>query len=341
MTGDSETLSLAAAEALVIEALVSAGTSQANARSVAAALVAAEADGQRGHGLSRVADYARQAMSGKVDGRAVPRVERLSDSALRIDAGSGFAFPALDLARAELAKMVRQSCIAVAAVHHSHHFGQAGYHVERLAEAGLVGLMVGNSPQAMAPWGGSRGIFGTNPIAFAAPRRAAAALVIDLSLSKVARGKVMAAAKTGERIPEGWALDPEGRPTTDPESALAGTMIPMGDAKGAALALMVEILSASLIGANHAFEASSFLTAEGPPPGVGQFILAIDPGPLSGATFADRLEVLIAALESQEGARLPGTKRLDNRAAAARDGIQVPAVLLNEIRELTARPRRA
>ena len=320
----------------MVRTLTACGTGEGNARSVAAALIAAEADGQRGHGLSRVAAYARQARSGKVDGKAMPQVDRLSDSAIRVNAGAGFAFPALDCARDELAGMVRSSCIAVAGIHHSHHFGQAGYHVERLAEKGLVGLMVGNSPQAMAPWGGSKGTFGTNPIAFAAPRKEHPPLVIDLSLSKVARGKVMAAAKTGETIPEGWALDPDGNPTTDPEAALAGTMIPMGDAKGAALAMMVEILSASLIGANHAFEASSFFTAEGPPPGVGQFLLAIDPQPLSGGSFAARLEVLIAAMEEQEGVRLPGTRRLASRAAAARDGIHVPAVLLAEIRALTA-----
>src|SRR3546814_19413997 len=123
----------------------------------------------------------------------------------------------------------------------------------------------------------------------------------------------MAAAKTGQPIPEGWALDPEGRPTADPKAALAGTMIPMGDAKGAALALMVEVLSASLIGANHAFEASSFFTAEGPPPGVGQFLLALDPGPLSGRSFAARLEVLIVALEDPPGARLPELGRASGR----------------------------
>ena len=240
----------------------------------------------------------------------------------------------LEAARAELVKLAGDSVVAVAGIHHSHHFGQAGFHVERLAEKGLVALMVGNSPSAMAPWGGSKGIFGTNPIAFAAPRRNAPPLVIDLSLSKVARGKVMAAAKTGEKIPEGWALDPAGNPTSDPEAALAGTMIPMGDAKGAALALMVEILSASLIGANHAFEASSFFTAEGPPPGVGQFILAIDPARMSGGTFFERLEILVTALEEQEGARLPGSRRLASREKAARDGIQVPGVLLKEIREL-------
>ncbi|MEQ8354030.1 MAG: Ldh family oxidoreductase [Kiloniellaceae bacterium] len=334
MTVNSERLSLEAAHELVAQSLMAAGTSVLNAESVAAALVAAEADGQRGHGLSRVAAYAGQVRSGKVDGKAEPEVEWVSDCAIRLDAGSGFAFPALDLARAGLAEMTRSTCIAVAGVHHSHHFGQAGYHVERLAERGLVALMVGNSPQAMAPWGGSRGVFGTNPIAFAAPREAGAPLVIDLSLSKAARGKVMAAAKSGESIPEGWALDPQGRPTTDPQAALDGTMIPMGDAKGAALAMMVEILSASLIGANFAFEASSFFTAEGPAPGVGQFLLAIDPQPLSGGTFAARLEMLIAAIEEQEGARLPGSRRLASRAAAARDGIDVPAGLLAEIRSL-------
>lgn len=335
MSAASEILSLEDAHDLVARALMAAGTAVLTAKSVAAALVAAEVDGQRGHGLSRVAAYAGQVKSGKVDGKAVPQVEWLSDCAIRVDAGAGFAFPALDKARAGLEAMAREACIAVAGVHHSHHFGQAGYHVERLAEKGLVALMVGNSPQAMAPWGGRRGVFGTNPIAFAAPRRASPPLVIDLSLSKVARGRVMAAAKNGESIPEGWALDAEGRPTTDPEAALAGTMVPLGEAKGAALALMVEILSASLIGANHAFEASSFFTAEGPPPGVGQFLLAIDPAPLSGGTFADRLEVLIGAVEGQEGVRLPGSRRLASRAAAERSGIEVPGAILAEIRTLT------
>jgi (2R)-3-sulfolactate dehydrogenase (NADP+) len=334
----SETISLTAAHGLVKQALKQAGTSSANAETVAAALVAAEADGQKGHGLSRVAAYAAQVKSGKVDGQASPKLEQLSGSAVRIDAGAGFAFPAIQRAQKELRRMVADSVVAVAGVHHSHHFGQAGYHVEALAAKGLVALMVGNSPQAMAPWGGSKGIFGTNPMAFAAPRRNAPPLVIDLSLSKVARGKVMAAGKAGEKIPEGWALDPEGNPTTDPEAALAGTMIPMGDAKGAALALMVEILAASLIGANHAFEASSFFTAEGPPPGVGQFLLAIDPGPLSGGSFFERLEILVAELEAQEGARLPGGRRLTNREKAARDGIEVPAAMLKEIRKLAGHP---
>jgi len=331
-----ERLTLAEAHDLVVGALVASGTAEANAAAVAGALVAAEADGQKGHGLSRVASYAAQARSGKVRGKASPQMEQLSPSAVRIDAGAGFAFPALDLACRALVPMARGQVVALAAIHNSHHFGQGGYHVERLAAEGLVGLMLGNSPQAIAPWGGQRGLFGTNPIAMAAPRRSGAALVIDLSLAKVARGKVMAAAKVGEQIPEGWALDADGNPTRDPEAALGGTMVPMGEAKGAALAMMVEVLSATLVGANHGFEASSFFTAEGPAPAVGQLLVAIDPVPLSGGGFADRLEALIEALEEQPGARLPGTRRLAARAAAARDGLSVPAAVLSEIRGLLA-----
>jgi (2R)-3-sulfolactate dehydrogenase (NADP+) len=155
--------------------------------------------------------------------------------------------------------------------------------------------MVANTPKAMAPWGGGAAVFGTNPIAFAAPREGAAPLVIDLSLSKIARGKVMAAKKRGEPIPEGWALGPDGEPTTSPDAALAGTMLPMGDAKGAALALMVEILAATLTGANYSYEATSFFDAEGAPPGVGQLLIAMRAAGPAGRAFDARLEALIAS----------------------------------------------
>jgi len=309
-------------------------TSKANAECVARALVAAEVDGQKGHGLSRLPSYAAQAASGKVDGHAVPTVEQVAAAALRIDAGSGFAFPALALAVDRLSSLAMETGIAAAGVHRSHHFGQAGYHVEQLAAKGLVGLAFGNSPKAIAPWGGSEGVFGTNPIAFAAPRRSQAPLLIDLSLSKVARGKVMVAAKQGEPIPEGWALDRDGNPTTDAEAALQGTMLPMGDAKGAALVLMVEILAAALTGARFGFEASSFFAAEGEPPGVGQFLVAIDPDVFSGNAFADRLEALTGAILEQRGTRLPGVRRLALRAQAAREGLAIPAALHDELKQL-------
>ncbi len=314
--------------------LIAQDTSPENAASVAAALIAAEVDGQKGHGLSRLASYSAQAASGKVQGHAVPSAEAAGAAAIRVDAKAGFAFPAMDLAIERLAELTPQTGIAMAGVYHSHHFGQAGYHVERLAEKGLVGLIMGNSPKAIAPWGGKEGIFGTNPIAFAAPRRADAPLLIDLSLSKVARGKVMVAAKKGEPIPEGWALDSDGQPTTDAQAALEGTMIPIGDAKGAALVLMVEILAAALTGANFGFEASSFFTAEGSPPGVGQTLIAIDPERLSAGAFAQRLEGLLQAILTQQGTRLPGLRRLEARAAAETNGVAVDPAFIEELEGL-------
>jgi (2R)-3-sulfolactate dehydrogenase (NADP+) len=142
----------------------------------------------------------------------------------------------------------------------------------------------------------------------------------------------LAARQKGERIPEGWALDGAGKPTTDPAAALAGTMLPLGDAKGTALALMVELLAAGLTGANYAAEASSFLDAQGPPPGTGQLIIAIDPAAFPGglAHFAR----LATAIEAQPGARLPGTRRLALRAKAQRDGLAVGDALLREIEAL-------
>lgn len=319
---------------LVVSVLEHHGTSAHNAASVARALVAAEIDGQAGHGLSRLPSYAAQSATGKVDGRATAVVVARKPAAVRIDARGGFAYPAMDLAIELVGERAYIAGVAAAAVYRSHHFGQAGYHVERLAERGIAALVFGNSPQAIAPWGGREGLFGTNPIAFAAPRTAGAPIVIDLSLSKVARGKVMVAAEENRPIPEGWALDADGMPTTDARAALAGTMLPMGDAKGAALVMMVEIIAAALTGANFGFEASSFFSAEGPPPGVGQLLLGFDPGFLAGGGFAPRLDELLDRMLAQPGVRVPGDRRLEARAMAADHGIEIPGPLHDRIRGL-------
>jgi (2R)-3-sulfolactate dehydrogenase (NADP+) len=324
-------LTLAQAENLVGAALTRCRTEAGNARCVARALVAAEADGLKGHGLSRVASYAAQAKVGKVDGFAVPVVTRPRPALLAVDAANGFAFPAIAAALEALPAAVREQGLAAAAVRHSHHCGAAGHPVERLAESGLAALMFANTPAAIAPWGGARGLFGTNPIAFACPLPGRAPIVVDLSLSKVARGNILAARQRGERIPEGWALDSAGQPTTNPEAALRGTMLPLGDAKGTALALIVELLAAGLTGANFAAEASSFLDAEGPPPGTGQLILAFDPSAFGGA---GRFAVLAASVENEPGARLPGMRRLAARQNAAEQGLSVSEALLREISEV-------
>lgn len=335
------TIAPADLESLIAQALVAADTSPANAACVARALAQAEIDGQKGHGLSRVPSYAAQAKSGKVDGNATPVAKRTRAASLMVDVANGFAYPAFDLAIEHLPAIAAETGIAAAGFFRSHHYGVAGRHVERLAEAGLVGLTFANTPSAMAPWGGKRGVFGTNPIAFATPRRGAPPLVVDLALSEVARGKILTAAQKGVEIPLGWAVDRDGRPTTDPKAALEGTLLPAGGAKGAALALMVEILAAGLGGANFAFEASSFLDAKGPPPGAGQLLVAIDPGAFAGTqAFADRITVLAEAIEGDAGARLPGSRRLTQRRLAAERGVDVDTALLTSVRELAGTANR-
>jgi len=327
-------LSIATLHNLAGKILISHNVSAPNAKSVASALVAAEIDGLTGHGMARLPSYASQAWSGKVDGRACPVIEEVKGASTRIDAANGFAYPAIELACERLASICKQEGLAGISVYRSHHFGQAGYHAEQLARRGLVGLVFSNSPQAIAPWGGSRGLFGTNPIAFAAPRINSPPIVIDLSLSRVARGQIMLAAEKGQSIPEGWALDAKGRPTTDATAAMEGTLLPIGDAKGSALVMMVEILAACLTGAQLGFEASSFFTADGGPPAVGQFLLAIDPDFFSGGQFGERIETLVKAVEDDPGGYVPGSRKQEKREVALRDGILIDDVLYGKLKNL-------
>ena len=325
-------LTLSEADELAAAALRRCHTSEGNAATVAKALVRAEAEGLASHGLLRLPIYAAQTRAGKIDGHATPTVEEPRPALLWIDARNGFACPALDEAVRALPKVARLQGLAAAAIRRSHHCGVAGHPVRKLADAGMVAMLFANAPAAMAPWGGKRAVFGTDPIAFGCPVAGHEPIVVDMSLSKVARGNILTAMRKGEPIPEGWAFDSDGNPTTDPEAALAGTMVPLGDAKGTALALMVELLAAGLSGAFYAYEASSFLDAEGPPPGTGQFIIAID-----AAAFGDslnRFAALAAAIEEQPGARLPGTRRAEYFRKAEQFGLNVSDRLIAEINAL-------
>ena len=318
--------------ARVQAALVAAGAAPAMAASTARALVLAEAQGQGGHGLSRVAQYATHLRNGRVNGRAQPAVLRRKGGALLVDAQEGLAFPACDLAVAEAVAAARTLGVAFAGVVNSHHCGVVVDHLRPAAAAGLVGLGFSNSPAAMPAAGGRHPVFGTNPVAAVFPRRSADALLIDLSLSEVARGKVMVAAKAGRPIPPGWALDAQGQPTTDAQAALAGSMLPLGavsSPKGAMLALMVELLVTAVIGANFGFEASSFFVDAGHRPPLGQVFVVVDPGALAGNdAYLDRLEVLVAEMLEDEGVRLPGARREALRRQAEAEGIEVADALL-------------
>ena len=316
-------------ETLLTAYFIRHNTAKENARLVAQALVRAETDGKLGHGLSRAVGYAAQARSGKVNGMARPILSRPKTAAIHINASNGFAYPALALAVEHLPATAKAHGVAVAAVSHSHHCGVAGHAVETLATQGCMAFLFSNTPAAMAAWGGRRRVFGTNPIAFAAPVHNAPPLVIDMATTTTARGNIVKAQRDKQPIPRGWALDKNGAPTTDPDIALDGSMMPLGGAKGAALALMVETLTAALAGAAFSYEADSFFNADGAPPQVGQTLLALDAACFSAAA-TNRLASLLQQI-NDDGARVPGDNRHEWRRQAEKEGVPVSTDWLNEI----------
>jgi (2R)-3-sulfolactate dehydrogenase (NADP+) len=304
-------------------------TSPDHAASVASALVRADADGISSHGVARLPMYADQSKCGKVDGFAKPIASKTGTAAVHIDGRCGFAYPAIDLGVSQAIEMVKAAGVVAVAIGNSSHAGVLGHHVERLAGHGLAAMAFVNTPAAISPWGGNQPLYGTNPIAFACPRLHAPPLVIDLSVSKVARGKIKLAAEKGLEIPNDWAMDSNGHRTTDAEAVIqGGSLLPIGDAKGAALALMVELMGAAMTGSQFGYEASSFFDTKGGPSKTGQFFFVFKPASLGGDRVLARIETLIGAINDQSGTRIPGERRLYNRAAAESGGVDIAEKLL-------------
>ena len=326
-------VSLIEAQSLGENILKAHNVGQRNAELTIASLLRAEMEGLPSHGFSRIPYYAAQSAAGKVDGHAVPVVQRPKPGVVTVDACCGFAFSAFADGLPVAAQAAKEEGVALLAVRNSHHAGVLGFPVADLAEQGLVALGFANSPASLAPYGGTAVTFGTNPLAMACPRKDAPPLVIDLSMGLLARGKILQAAKKGELIPEGAAVDAQGNPTRDPVKAFEGALLPFGGPKGYALALMVEIMSAGLTGASLAIESSSLFTPDGPPPRLGQSFVIMDPAATAGANFVDRVEHLLAFITGQPGARLPGDRRIGLSQSARQSGsIDLPDDLLAQLR---------
>lgn len=328
-------LSLDEVEALSLTALLGVGVTSHNAASVAKSVRAAEADGIHSHGLARLPTYCEHARVGKIDGKADPLLHHLRPGLVAVDARDGFAHPAIDLGLPALLKSVSTQGIAALAVQRSYNCGVVGYHVERIAEAGFIGLGFVHAPASIAPFHGTKAVFGTNPIALAVPRGGGLPpLVLDQSSSVVAKSEIVVHQQRGEPIPLGWALDSKGEPTTDPNAALAGgTMVPSGGAKGAGIALLVELMAAWATGSSLSIDATSFADNRGHSPRTGQMFIALDSRPIAGPDAGERLERLFGAITHQPGTRLPGDRR---HAARARfesgEGIAIPAALYEKIK---------
>jgi (2R)-3-sulfolactate dehydrogenase (NADP+) len=322
-------LTLDEIEALAYDALMRAGAANHQARPVARSIRRAEADDMRPVGLGFLPIYLGHLKSGKVNGKASPAVSAPRAAVVAVDARCGFAHPAFEAGLEALVDAARRCGIASLAITRSYSIGVLGHPAEDVATRGLVVLAATNAPPNMTAWGGRQKIFGTNPIALAVPREQGPPLVVDQASTMVTRVALTAAAAEGKPIPDNWAFDAEGRPTTDPNVALRGSMAPAGGAKGANIAFLVEVLAAALAGANLSMDVHPYGIAEGPPPEVGQMFVAFDPLAFAPG-FGARIERLLGAV-ADSGARVQGDRRLAARAEAEREGCTVDEALLAQI----------
>jgi (2R)-3-sulfolactate dehydrogenase (NADP+) len=316
-------------------ALEKAGAHSKMAEAAAHHLMRAEEQGLPTHGMSRVPFYCAMLKNGRADGTAQPAMIADRAGVCLIDNKDGLPYVSVQWALDEVIQRARRNGIAFAGIRNSAHVGVLGIHLLPVAAAGLVGFAFTNSPAAIPAWGGKKGLFGTNPVAAVFPRKGKDPLVIDLALTTVVRGKIMMAMKRGEKIPEGWALDRHGKPTTDPKEAIEhGSLFPIGGAKGAMLALMFELICASLTGAAIGTEADSFFAEKGNKPRIGQAFIAIDPSALAGMEkFYERVETVVATMQADPEVRLPGARRFASEKSS-KNGIEVADDLLAQIEKL-------
>mgnify|MGYP001195850708 CR=1 FL=1 len=330
-----ERIPLEEAERLCIDAAIAAGASAPAAESIARAAVAAEADGQPAVGLAHFIDYLDALEAGRIDGTATPLISRPAPAVILSDAGGGTAHLGFDMAFEDLVAVAETFGVAIFSQKNAYTAGALGYFVGRLAQRGLVGLAATNGPALLAGSGTTKPVFCTNPLAFAAPTEHGPSLLIDQSSSATAYVNIRAAGERGEAIPDGWALGPDGQPTTDPREAIRGALLAFGGARGANIALMVEVLAAGLPGANWSLEAPSF--ADGAKsPGCGLFVLAIDPRLFTDG-FASRTGRHLDRLSKQFGLHVPGEAKAKRQAKSGRDGVAVDTAVLARIRSLPAR----
>lgn len=322
-----------AARALIFAALTGAGTAPANATYFTEAILDTELSGLEGHGFYWLQYYCAHVRSGKVDGKARPKIKKVSPVAFRVDANRGFAHPAIERGFEKLIPAAQKNGIAGMAVHNSYNAATLGFHTGYLAKRGLLAFGFTNATPAMAPVGGKKPVIGTNPMSFAVPGKSGKiAFLIDQSSSAVAQTAVKRAADEGRAIPVGWALDKDGAPTTDPLQGLEGSMAPSGGYKGFGQGLIVEIMCAALTGSNRGPQMGSFMANDGKPVGCGQFFIAIAPDLFSGGLFAKQVTALAKSITSQNGARLPNSRREANIKRLSEDGLPIDRALHEKLK---------
>lgn len=330
------TLSLTQACALADKVLRNAGFSEAHAAAIAANVTGGERDGAASHGLWRLLGIVETLHKGKVDPNALPVLSDKAPGIVQVDAQGGCSLLAWQQGLPVLIEKARQCGVAALAINRCMHFSALFADIEPLTDAGLAAIACTPSHAWVAPEGGTRPLFGTNPIAFGWPRPGKTPFIFDMATSAAARGEIQLHLRKNTALPEGWGVDNDGIPSTDPRAVLDGAMLTFGGHKGSALAAMVELIAGPLIGDMTSAESLAWDGGAEALPFGGELIIALDPERFLGAGAADslkRAEALFQAMQSQ-GARLPGERRFHARMRSEQNGIVLQRALYEEICEL-------
>lgn len=334
---DVTTLTPEALQSRVVAILSKAGLNALQAGAIARVIVAGERDACKSHGIYRIEGVLRTVKAGKARPDAIPELEQREGSAIvRVDAKSGFSNAAFELGVPVLAEQARRFGIAALAINDCTHFAALWPEVEALTDRGLAALAMCPSYSTVAPAGGTAPLLGTNPFAFGWPRRDNPPYVFDFATSVAARGEIELHRRAGKSLPEGWAIDANGQPTTDPEAALAGAMLPFGGHKGSAIGTMIELLAGAMIGDFTSREALDYLGSTAFAPRHGELIVAFSPEAFAAGRPGDpfvHAEMLFEAIAGQ-GARLPSQRRFAARARAETDGIPLTAAEMHQLDRL-------
>ena len=321
---------------LVEEIFCNAGMSTLQAGALARVIVAGERDACKSHGIYRIEGCLRTLKAGKVVADAEPELTQDASGIVRVDAKGGFTNPAFEMGAPVLADRARTLGVAALVINNCTHFSALWPEVEALAGMGVASMAMCPSYSSVAPSGGTRPLLGTNPFAFGWPRPSGTPYVFDFATSVAARGEIELHRRAGTPLPEGWAVDADGAPTTDPEAALAGAMLPFGGHKGSAISTMIELLAGVMIGDMTSPEALEFLGTTALAPHHGELILAFSPERFAahrpGDPFA-RAEALLDAIAGQ-GARLPSQRRFTARRKSLAEGITLSAAEMEELERL-------
>jgi len=328
-------ITLSEVHELAMQALMCQGFSNDQANAIATTVTAAERDECHSHGLFRVPFYIKATANPSTDPAATPVLSVSESAVVHVDAQDGFCPLALQVGMAPLAQKANAHGIAALAIHNVYNIAALWPEVEALAEQGLVAFAFTAANAYVAPHGGTKPVFGTNPMAFAWPRNNQPPFVFDQASSMSARGEIQLHAIAGKKIPDGWAIDERGNPTNEPDAALQGSQLPFGGHKGSSIALMIELLAGALIGDLFSYESSEKDTLKVGAPFGGEFIIAIDPAHTlsDGNTAAaqNRAENLFKRILEQDGTRLPSSRRYEARARTQKDGVKIPVALHEQI----------